>query len=160
MISRSAISIEAGHSALGTILFSAVGAQFSPGQLGRSASPAKAALVLTPYRNQPAWISNRAAAICGANWGSEAPSVKAVESGVLFRFDHRFLDPEKAKGLTDKNSASVLGRPEMHLSLVISSMGKVGKRARLPSPLWRGVLSDGIFQQGPPGKSHVISSTS
>jgi hypothetical protein len=126
MISRSAITTQPGHSALGTILFSAVGAQKLPDQPSRSASPAKASSVLTPYRNQPARISKRAAAICEAGW--EAPSAKAAESGVLFRFDYRFLDPEEAQALTDKNSAPVLGRPEMHVSLVIPSMGKVGKR--------------------------------
>ena len=73
---------------------------------------AKPAVALTPFHNQPPRVSNREAAILESVWGIEAPSVKAVESGVILRFTYRVLDPEKAKALSDKKVNPVLECPE------------------------------------------------
>src|SRR6202043_1898208 len=98
-----AISIRIPLLAFGIIAVSAAGAQSPGGPLGKPASPVKPATALTPFRNQPARVSNRAAAVYEAVWGIEAPTVKAVESGVILRFNYRVLDPEKARALADKN---------------------------------------------------------
>jgi hypothetical protein len=138
MIDNSAISVRATLLAFGIVVVAAAGVQSPKGQLGNPASPAKPATGLTPFRNQPARISNRAAAVYEAVWGIEAPTVKAVESGVILRFNYRVLDPEKAKTLADKNIEPVLMCPEKHVSLVIPSMEKVGQLRQAPKTIVAG----------------------
>jgi hypothetical protein len=88
----------------------------------------------TPYRNQPDRIAKRAAAYYESVWGIEAPSVKAVESGVILRFSYRVLDPQKAKTLNDKKLEPSLICPEKSLKLEIPSMEKVGKLRQTNTP--------------------------
>ena len=98
----------------------------------------KPAVVSTPFRNQPPRIANRAAAYYEAMWGIEAPSVKAVESGVILRFSYRVLDPEKAKPLFDKKINPVLESPEKGLRLVVPSLEKVGQLRQAPQKIEAG----------------------
>ena len=105
----------------------------------QSATPAaKPAAASTPYRNQPNRIANREAAYYEAVWGIEAPSVKAVESGVILRFSYRVVDPEKAKPLNDKKLNPLLVSPEKGVKLVIPSMEKVGQLRQAPHELEAG----------------------
>ena len=94
----------------------------------------KPAAASTPYRNQPNRLAKRAAAYYEAVWGIEAPSVKAVESGVILRFSYRVLDPQKAKLLNDKKVDPVLISPEKGIKLVIPSMEKVGQLRQTGTP--------------------------
>lgn len=119
-----------------SIFISSAAAQTSTAQ--PALQPTRPSGVLTPYRNQPARISNRAAAMYEAVWGIEAPTVKAVESGVILRFNYRVLDPEKAKPLTDKKFEPILECPEKHVSLVIPSMEKVGQLRQAPKTIVAG----------------------
>ena len=98
----------------------------------------KPAAASTPYRNQPDRLANRAVAYYESVWGIEAPSVKAVESGVILRFSYRVLDPEKAKPLTDKKLEPLLVSPEKGLKLVVPSMEKVGQLRQAPHELEAG----------------------
>ena len=99
----------------------------------QSAAPAeKPVSAPTPYRNQPNRIANREAAYFEAVWGIEAPSVKAVESGIIIRFSYRVLDPEKAKILNDKKLNPVLESPERGVRLVVPSLEKVGQLRQAP----------------------------
>jgi hypothetical protein len=100
------------------------------------AAPAvKPVAASSPYRNQPNRIASREAAIFEAVWGIDAPSVKAVESGVLLRFSYRVLDPEKAKALNDKKLNPTLINPEKGISLVVPSMEKVGQLRQAPQKI-------------------------
>ena len=92
----------------------------------------------TPYRNQPNRIANREAAYYEAVWGIEAPSVKAVESGVILRFSYRVVDPEKAKPLNDKKLNPLLVSPEKGVQLVVPSMEKVGQLRQAPREIEAG----------------------
>jgi hypothetical protein len=105
-----------------------------------SAAPPSAAkpAASTPYRNQPDRIAKREAAYYEAVWGIEAPSVKAVESGVILRFNYRVLDPEKAKPLNDKKLTPLLVSPEKRIQLVVPSMEKVGQLRQAPHELEAG----------------------
>jgi len=117
----------------GAILVSPVGAESAaPAQPSEPAARPEAAVA--PYRNQPNRIAKRAAAIYESVWGIEAPSVKAVESGVILRFSYRVLDPEKAKPLNDKKVDPVLISPEKGLKLVIPSLEKVGQLRQTSLP--------------------------
>ncbi len=117
----------------------------SPPTTANSASPSakmppaapngKSAAASTPYRNQPDRIANRAAAYYEAVWGIEAPSVKAVESGVILRFSYRVLDPGKAKPLSDKKFDPFLVSPAKGVKLVVPSMEKVGQLRQAPHDL-------------------------
>jgi len=91
-----------------------------------------------PYRNQPARVSKRATAIYESVWGIEAPSVKAVESGVILRFSYRVLDPEKAKVLSDKSVEPLLICMEKGVRLVVPSLEKVGMLRQAPRELEAG----------------------
>jgi hypothetical protein len=71
-------------------------------------------------------------------WGIEAPSVKAVESGVIIRFNYRVLDPEKAKMLSDKKFEPVLQCPDKGVQLVIPSLEKVGQLRQAPHTIETG----------------------
>jgi hypothetical protein len=105
-----------------------------------SAAPPPAAkpAASTPYRNQPDRIAKREAAYYEAVWGIEFPSVKAVESGVILRFNYRVLDPEKAKPLNDKKLTPLLVSPEKRIQLVVPSMEKVGQLRQAPHELEAG----------------------
>jgi hypothetical protein len=105
-----------------------------------SAAPTPAAkpAASTPYRNQPDRIAKREAAYYEAVWGIEFPSVKAVESGVILRFNYRVLDPEKAKPLNDKKLTPLLVSPEKRIQLVVPSMEKVGQLRQAPHELEAG----------------------
>jgi len=122
----------------GSIFVSTAGAQSSQGQ-GQAAVPAgKPAATSTPYRNQPDRIAKREAAYYEAIWGIEAPTVKAVESGVILRFSYRVLDPGKAKPLTDKKLTPFLQSPEKGVQLVVPSMEKVGQLRQAPQKIEAG----------------------
>jgi hypothetical protein len=101
-------------------------------------SPAAKPAASTPYRNQPDRIAKREAAYYEAVWGIEFPSVKAVESGVILRFNYRVLDPEKAKPLNDKKLTPLLVSPEKRIQLVVPSMEKVGQLRQAPHELEAG----------------------
>jgi hypothetical protein len=105
-----------------------------------SAAPPPAAkpAASIPYRNQPDRIAKREAAYYEAVWGIEFPSVKAVESGVILRFNYRVLDPEKAKPLNDKKLTPLLVSPEKRIQLVVPSMEKVGQLRQAPHELEAG----------------------
>jgi hypothetical protein len=118
--------------AAGIIAVSGAGAQSPQGQKTNPMPSAKAAPASTPYRNQPARISNREAAVLESVWGIEAPGVKAVESGVILRFNYRVLDPDKAKILSDKKFEPLLECPDKHLRLVVPSLEKVGQLRQAP----------------------------
>jgi hypothetical protein len=104
----------------------------SPLSAQSTAQDSKPAADTTPYRNHPNRIASREAAYYEAVWGIEAPSVKAVESGVILRFSYRVLDPAKAKPLNDKKLNPVLESPEKGLRLVIPSLEKVGQLRQAP----------------------------
>ena len=122
----------------GSIVVSTSRAQSPQGQDKTAVPDGKPAAALTPYRNQPDRIANRAAAFYEAVWGIEAPSVKAVESGVILRFSYRVLDPVKAKPLSDKKLNPVLESPEKGIRLVIPSMEKVGQLREAPQTIEAG----------------------
>lgn len=103
-----------------------------------TAPEAKPAPSSAPFRNQPPRVSNRAGAFYESIWGIEAPSIKAVESGVILRFSYRVLDPEKAKMLLDKKLNPVIESPEKGVSLVIPSMEKVGQLRQAPDKIEAG----------------------
>lgn len=119
------------------ILVSPVTAQ-NPAPTQSATPAAKPAPALTPYRNQPDRLANRASAYYEAVWGIEAPKIKAVESGVIIRFSYRVLDPEKAKLLSDKKLNPVLESPEKGVRLVIPSMEKVGQLRQAPHEIEAG----------------------
>lgn len=85
-----------------------------------------------PYRNQPARVSNRMAAILDSVWGIDSPKLKAVESGMIVRFSYTVLDPQKAKVLSDKRFTPYLESEQKHLQLVVPSMEKVGQLRQAP----------------------------
>lgn len=120
----------AGILASGIFVSGAVAQVSAPAQT--TAPAAKSAAASSPYRNHPDHIPNRAAAYYEAVWGIDAPSVKAVESGVILRFSYRVLDPEKAKLLNDKKLNPVLESPEKGIRLVVPSMEKVGQLRQAP----------------------------
>jgi hypothetical protein len=133
MFSKSVIASRVMLFAAGICVVSATGAQSPQGQQTAPAAPTKpAASASVPFRNQPARISNREAAYLESVWGIEAPSVKAVESGVILRFNYRVLDPEKAKVLSDKKFEPLLQCPDKHLQLVVPSLEKVGQLRQAP----------------------------
>ena len=107
-------------------------------QQNGAAPTSKPAPASTPFRNQPPRISNREAAYLESVWGIEAPSVKAVESGVIIRFSYAVLDPVKAKTLSDKKFNPVLESPEKGLQLVIPTMEKVGQLRQAPHEIEAG----------------------
>jgi hypothetical protein len=122
----------------GSIVAPPARAQSPQGQ-DKDASPAgKPSAASTPYRNQPDRIAKREAAYYEAVWGIEAPSIKAVESGVILRFSYRVLDPEKAKPLNDKKLNPLLVSPEKGVQLVIPSMEKVGQLRQAPHEIEAG----------------------
>jgi len=121
----------------GSIVLSAACAQSPQGQAD-AVPAAKPAVASIPYRNQPPRISNREAALFEAVWGIEAPTVKAVESGVILRFNYRVLDPVKAKPLNDKKLNPVLESPEKGVRLVIPSLEKVGQLRQAPEKIEAG----------------------
>ena len=92
----------------------------------------KLSITGAPFRNQPPRISNREAAVLQSVWGIEAPSVKAVESGVIIRFTYSVVDPEKAAVLIDKKFEPVLQCPDKRVQLVIPSLEKVGQLRQAP----------------------------
>jgi len=122
----------------GSFVVSTSRAQSPQGQPSNPAAAAKPASAGAPFRNQPPRISNREAAYFEAVWGIEAPSVKAVESGVILRFNYRVLDPEKAKVLSDKKFDPVLECPEKGLRLVVPSLEKVGQLRQAPHTIEAG----------------------
>jgi hypothetical protein len=103
--------------------------------LARTGKPATAG---TPFHNQPPRVSNHEAAILESVWGIEAPSVKAVESGIILRFSYRVLDPEKARPLNDKKFGPVLECPEKGVQLVVPSLEKVGQLRQAPHAIEAG----------------------
>jgi hypothetical protein len=117
------------------IFISPTGAQTAP-PAQSAPQPAKPAGV--PYRNQPPRVSNREAAILESVWGIEAPSVKAVESGIILRFSYRVLDTEKAKTLSDKKFSPVLQCPDRGVELVVPSLEKVGQLRQAPHTIEAG----------------------
>jgi hypothetical protein len=125
--------------ALGSIAAPNTWAQSPQGPAG-TASPAtgKPAVTSGAYRNQPPRISNREAAQLEAEWGIAAPSVKAVESGVILRFNYRVLDPEKAQVLMDKKFNPLLECPEKRVQLVVPSLEKVGQLRQAPHTIEAG----------------------
>jgi hypothetical protein len=123
---------------VGIALISTAWAQSPQTQATRSAPAARPATAGVPFRNQPPRISTREAAIFASLWGIEAPSVKAVESGVIIRFNYRVLDPDKAKMLTDKKFEPVLQCPEKGVQLVIPSLEKVGQLRQAPHTIEAG----------------------
>jgi hypothetical protein len=120
------------------ILATAPGAQSLQSQQTSPAPAPKPATTAAPFRNQPPRVANRAAAIYESVWGIEAPSVKAVESGIILRFSYRVLDPEKAKTLTDKKFSPVLECPEKGVQLVVPSLEKVGQLRQAPNTIEAG----------------------
>ena len=125
--------------AAGSNLVSNARAQSAQGQAPDTVPAENAAApVSTPYRNQPPRIANREAAYFEAIWGIEAPSVKAVESGVILRFSYTILDPVKAKPLSDKSLNPVLECPEKGLRLIIPSLEKVGQLRQAPQTIEAG----------------------
>lgn len=122
----------------GCFVVSTARAQSAQGQEQAAAPAAKPAAASTPYRNQPNRLAKRAAAYYEAVWGIEAPSVKAVESGVILRFSYRVLDPGKAKPLSDKKFDPFLVSPEKGVKLVVPSMEKVGQLRQAPKELEAG----------------------
>jgi hypothetical protein len=105
---------------------------------GKPAVVAKPATTSTPFVNRPPRISNREAALLEAVWGIADPAAKAVESGVIIRFNFRVLDPARAKALTDKNFNPVMQCPEKGVSLVIPSLEKVGQLRQAPKTIVAG----------------------
>lgn len=99
---------------------------------------AKPAGASAPYRNQPVRIANREAAVLDSVWGIEAPTVKAVESGLIIKFSYRVLDPQKARVLTDKKFTPYLESPERGLQLVVPTMEKVGQLRQAPHDIAAG----------------------
>jgi hypothetical protein len=122
----------------GLIAASGAWAQTPQSQGTGPASTGKPAVAGTPFRNQPPRISNREAAIFESVWGIEAPSVKAVESGIILRFTYRVLDPEKARTLTDKKFSPVLECPAKGVQLVVPSLEKVGQLRQAPHTIEAG----------------------
>jgi|SRR5271157_1486516 len=122
----------------GSIVVTTAHAQSAQSQQQAAAPAAKPAAASTPYRNQPDRLANRAAAYYEAVWGIEAPSVKAVESGVILRFSYRVLDPEKAKTLSNKKFDPFLISPQKGVKLVVPSMEKVGQLRQAPHELEAG----------------------
>ena len=122
----------------GSIFISTARAQSPQSQQKGAVPAAKPAAASTPYRNQPDRIAKREAAYYEAVWGIEVPSVKAVESGVILRFNYRVLDPEKAKPLNDKKLNPILVSPEKGVQLVVPSMEKVGQLRQAPHELEAG----------------------
>jgi hypothetical protein len=121
-----------------SIFISTARAQSLQGQDKDAGAARKPATASTAYRNQPDRIAKREAAYYEAVWGIEAPSVKAVESGVILRFNYRVLDPEKAKPLNDKKLNPILVSPEKGVQLVVPSMEKVGQLRQAPHELEAG----------------------
>jgi hypothetical protein len=111
------------------------GISTSPLTAQSTAPSGQPASTSTPYRNQPNRIANREAAYYEAVWGIEAPSVKAVESGVILRFSYRVVDAEKARPLHDKKLDPFLESPEKGVRLVIPSLEKVGQLRQAPQKI-------------------------
>jgi hypothetical protein len=133
---RKAISLAvSGLLVAGTGISSLAAAELPQSQATSSAPTGRIAAASTPYRNQPDRLAKRATAYYESVWGIEAPSVKAVESGVILRFSYRVLDPEKAKMLNDKKLNPVLESPEKGVKLVVPSMDKVGQLRQAPHEL-------------------------
>jgi len=121
----------------GGILVSPVTAQ-TAGPSQSIAPAAKPAAASTPYRNQPDRLPNRAHAYYESVWGIEAPSIKAVESGIILRFSYRVVDPEKAKPLNDKTLTPYLESQEKGVRLVVPTMEKVGQLRQAPHEIEAG----------------------
>jgi hypothetical protein len=127
---KAAKSIQVGILFAGIIAVSSARSLAAQGQQTSSSPVSKPAS--HPYVNQPPRISNREAAYLESVWGIADPSVKAVESGIILRFNYRVLDPAKAKVLEDKKFEPSLNCPDKGLSLVIPTMEKVGQLRQAP----------------------------
>ena len=68
------------------------------------------------------------------NWGVDALSVKAVESGQMIRFSYYVLDAKKAAPLNDKKSSPALIDQHARVSLSIPSMENVGQLRQSSTP--------------------------
>ena len=132
-----AAMLMAGILAIG--VFVSMAAAQAPAPAQSAAQAKKQAAASAPYRNHPDHISNREEAYYEAAWGIEAPSVKAVESGVILRFSYRVVDPEKARLLNDKKLNPVLESPEKGVRLVVPSMEKVGQLRQAPRDIEAGM---------------------
>lgn len=134
-LSKATSLVASGLLAAGACISFLAAAELPQSQATSTASAGRTVAASAPYRNQPDRLAKRAAAYYEAVWGIEAPSVKAVESGVILRFSYRVLDPEKAKMLNDKKLNPVLESPEKGVRLVVPSMDKVGQLRQAPHEL-------------------------
>lgn len=59
-------------------------------------------------------------------WGVDMLSAKAVDSGLMIRFNYRVVNAEKAKPLNDKKAAPYLIDEKARVKLVVPNLEKVG----------------------------------
>lgn len=99
-------------------------------------APASAAKHTTgnPTRYQPDKFAGRAGRYYLLDWGIDAISIKAVESGELIRFSYRVVDADKASPLHDKKLDPKLIFPGGNVQLVIPSLEKVGQLRQTGTP--------------------------
>jgi hypothetical protein len=68
------------------------------------------------------------------HWGVDSLSVKAVDSGLMIRFDYRVVDAGKAKDLNDKKASPYLVDERAKVKLVVPSMDKIGQLRQSSPP--------------------------
>jgi hypothetical protein len=97
---------------------------------GPAAKPAPAASSNTFVPSVP----RRERAYYDLFWGVDSLRAKAVESGELIQFSYRVLDPDRARGLNDKNNEAILIAPDLRAKLIIPSLEKVGQLRQTSTP--------------------------
>ncbi len=85
----------------------------------------------SPYRPG---IPRSAQNYYASSWGVDMLSVKAIDSGMMVRFNYRVLDAKKAEALNDKKSAPYLVDERARVKLVVPNLEKVGELRNKATP--------------------------
>ena len=93
-------------------------------------APPTAARTLAPHRHSyysPVDLPPHAREFYLSHWGVDLLSAKAVDSGLMVRFNYRVVDARKAAALNDKQSTPALIDEKAGVKLVVPSLEKVGE---------------------------------
>lgn len=112
---------------VGSILFSVAGAQSTPSSKPSTAAPAVAKTRPKNVSYRPSELPASAKSFYQSRWGVDTLSAKAIDSGLLIRFNYRVVDVEKAKMLSDKKATPYLVDQKAGVKLVVPNLEKVGE---------------------------------
>jgi hypothetical protein len=119
------------------VLLGAAVAQLTPAaqspanQAGSTNSPSAAPKAGSRYRPS---MPKRALDYYETQWGVDAFTLKAVESGEMIRFTYRVIDAQKAAPLNDKRNEPSLVDEQAGVRLQVPSLEKVGQLRQSNTP--------------------------